>query len=244
MVKLNKGKGELPLYIQIKQIIKDKILNGDLNYGDLIPAEIVYQQEYGVSRITIRQAIIDLENEGLVERKRGKGTSVIYQEIIEEDLTRVMSFTNELIQRGMIPGCKKAHVEIVKAGDVLADIFNINLNRELYYINRVRTADGQPVVLFKTYLINDHKMPMNDNEYKGSLYELMNKSGEETLTYNKEKIEATLATKELAEALEIKEKSAVLKRTRIGYNKDKKVIEYTLSFYPANRYSYIISDVK
>lgn len=244
MVKLNKGKGELPLYIQIKQIIKEKIMNGDLHHGDFLPAEIVYQEEYGVSRITIRQAIVDLENEGLVERKRGKGTSVIYQERIEEDLSRVMSFTNELLQRGMVPGCKKAHVEIIKSKQFLADLFGIKKGEELYCISRVRTADGQPVVLFKTYLINDHKMPMDDNEYNGSLYELMNKYGEETLTFNKEKIEATLATIELAEALEIKEKSAVLKRTRIGYNKDKKVIEYTLSFYPANRYSYIISDVK
>jgi len=243
MEKLNRGKGEMPLYIQIKKVLKEKIINGDFVYGELLPAEIFYQNEYEVSRITIRQAIFELENEGLVERKRGKGTSVIYQKRIEEDLTRVMSFTNELLQRGMLPGCKKAHVEIVKANSFLADIFKIKLNEELYFVSRVRTADGEPIVLFQTYFINDHKMPMNDNEYKGSLYALMKKYGEETLTFNKEKIEATLATKKLAEALEIKEKSAVLKRTRIGYNKDKKVIEYTLSFYPANRYSYIISDV-
>lgn len=243
-MELNKNKGALPLYVQLKTIVKNNIMTGKLVKGDLLPAEIVYQKKYGVSRITIRQAITELENEGFVERKRGKGTTVIYQQRIEEDLSRVMSFTNELLERGMVPGCKKAHIEIIKADEFVASIFGVLENTELYLITRVRTADAQPVVLFKTYLINDHKMPMNDNEYKGSLYELMNKYGEETLSYNKEKIEATLANKEISVALEVKEKSAILKRTRIGYNLDKKVIEYTLSFYPASSYSYIISDVK
>lgn len=244
MNKLDKSKGNLPLYIQLKKIIKKQIISGELKPGDLLPAELVYQNDYDVSRITVRQAIADLENEGLVERRRGKGTTVIYRERIEEDLSRVASFTNELLQRGMEPGCKMAHIEIVKANDYLADIFGIDINDELYEISRVRTADGEPIVYFKTYLLNDHKLPMNDNEYRGSLYELMKKHGKETLSFNKEKIEATLANEEIVNALDVEEKSAILKRIRIGYNADMKLIEYTISYYPADRYSYIISDVK
>ena len=68
MEKLDFGKGAVPLYIQIKKIIKDKILSKEYAPGDSIPSEAQLQEIFHVSRITARQAIAQLESEGLVER--------------------------------------------------------------------------------------------------------------------------------------------------------------------------------
>lgn len=72
MEKLDFGKGAVPLYIQIKKIIKDKILSKEYAPGDSLPSEAQLQEIFHVSRITARQAIAQLESEGLVERARGK----------------------------------------------------------------------------------------------------------------------------------------------------------------------------
>ena len=87
MEKLTTKKGGKALYIQIKDIYRDKILSGELKLGDKIESEMEIQQKYNVSRITARQAILDLEKEGMVKRGRGKGTFVIWQPAIEEELS-------------------------------------------------------------------------------------------------------------------------------------------------------------
>jgi len=75
---LDFSKEALPLYVQLKTIIKNRILDGTYAYGDLIPSESEFERQHNISRITVRRAISDLEKEGYVIRSRGKGTHVIY----------------------------------------------------------------------------------------------------------------------------------------------------------------------
>ena len=112
MEKLTTKKGGKALYIQIKDIYRDKILSGELKLGDKIESEMEIQQKYNVSRITARQAILDLEKEGMVKRGRGKGTFVIWQPAIEEELSHIMSFTKEMEHRNRVPGTKGLSVSI------------------------------------------------------------------------------------------------------------------------------------
>lgn len=89
MEKLNNAKGAPPLYLQISEILRNKILTKEYAFDTIIPSETELQGMYQVSRITARQAIQELEKDGLVSRARGKGTVVIYQKHIEEFLTRI-----------------------------------------------------------------------------------------------------------------------------------------------------------
>ena len=141
MEKLDFGKGAVPLYIQIKKIIKDKILSKEYAPGDSLPSEAQLQEIFHVSRITARQAIAQLESEGLVERARGKGTRVLFQNKIEEQLAGIKSFTNEMLERGIQPGTRWAHIELVKADRHVADIFGCKKGDLVYRLDRVRTGD-------------------------------------------------------------------------------------------------------
>src|SRR5579863_1888906 len=77
--------GPMPLYHQLKQIVRSEIERGMYKPGDRLPSEPELIQRYGVSRITVRQALTELENEGVVVRRHGKGTYVAEQHI-EQDL--------------------------------------------------------------------------------------------------------------------------------------------------------------
>ena len=106
MEKLQSKKGGKALYVQIKEIYREKILNGDLKHGDKIESEMEIQKMFGVSRITARQAILDLEKEGMVNRGRGRGTFVIWKPAIKETLSEVRSFTHEMELHGRVPGTR------------------------------------------------------------------------------------------------------------------------------------------
>ena len=173
MGKLDTSKGAMPMYLQIYQILKKDILSNVYVKGELIPSEALLQKKYDVSRITARQAIAQLEQDGLVERARGKGTRVKMQDRIEEDLLHIKSFTDEMRERGMEPGTSYAHMEIVNADRECAQIFQCEEGDEIYRLSRVRTANGEPIVYFVTYFSKDKKLPLDDQRYMGSMYELL-----------------------------------------------------------------------
>ena len=80
-MELNRGKGTVPLYFQIASILREQIENGEFAHGDLLYSEKQLQKIFNVSRITVRQAIGALTNEGYLQCSRGIGTTVIFKKI-------------------------------------------------------------------------------------------------------------------------------------------------------------------
>lgn len=132
MDKLNMSRGAPPLYLQISQILREKIMSKEYAYNTIIPSEAELQKTYDVSRITARQAIQELEKDGLVKRSRGVGTVVVYQERIEEYLSNIKSFTNEMRDRGIVPSTSFAHMELERADEKLAALFGVEKGEQLY----------------------------------------------------------------------------------------------------------------
>lgn len=240
MSTLDTSKGAVPLYVQIYQELKGKIESKEYEYGQTIPTELELQELYGVSRITVRQAIQALEQEGLVSRARGRGTVVSRREKIEELLTRIKSFTDEMKDRGMTPGTRWAEIAKVEADEKLAEIFSCQPGETLYRIRRVRTADGIAIVLFDTYLPGTFSLPMEHDAYFGSLYELLAKQGVPAPIEIEEQFEAIIADDGTAKALDIRPGAPVMKRVRTSFDRESNVQEYTLSYYNAARYTYVI----
>ena len=234
MEKLDFGKGAVPLYIQIKKIIKEYAP------GDSLPSEAQLQEIFHVSRITARQAIAQLESEGLVERARGKGTRVLFQNKIEEQLAGIKSFTNETLERGIQPGTRWAHIELVKADRHVADIFGCKKGDLVYRLDRVRTGDDVPIVYFVSYFSRDRNLPLEDEKYTGSMYALLDELNIRKPVKTRENFKAITARKEEAEKLDIKKGDPLLIRERVSYDHEGNVLEYTISYYPGERYSYSI----
>lgn len=238
---LIRSKSAPALYIQIYQEIKDKISSGEYAAGRLIPTELEFQKYYGVSRITVRLALSSLEQEGLIERIRGKGTYVTKQNVIVEQLTCLKSFTDEMLERGITPGTKSAEVEMIKADKELADIYGCEEGDPFYRISRVRTANGSPIVLFITHLSAKYKLPKNSDKYYDSLYKLMKKAEVKSPADVQEWFEAIVADRDIGAALDIDIGSPIMKRTRITYDEEHKAIEYTVCYYDSTSYIYTIN---
>ncbi|MDF2537221.1 MAG: GntR family transcriptional regulator [Herbinix sp.] len=238
---LDYGKEAIPLYLQIKNYIKDKIVKKEYSYQDILPSELELEKQFNVSRITVRQAILELQREGYVTRARGKGTIVIFQDKIVENLTRIRSFTEEMLERNMVPGTKDASIEMVSADELLAGIFHCNIMDPVYCVRRSRTANGIVIVYFVSYFSGKRQLPMNSDEYMGSIYELLQKNGIGKPSQVDEKFFAAKADKEIAAELEIAKGDPVLQRNRISYDRNGEVIEYTLSYYRSDRYYYSFS---
>ncbi len=240
MKPLDYSKGAVPLYVQIYQDLKDKIENKVYGYGQNIPTEFELQEAYGVSRITVRQAIQVLEQEGLVIRARGKGTVVAKQEKITELLTRIKSFTEEIRERNMVPGTRFAQISKVETDEKLADVFSCPVGSPLYRVKRVRAANGKAIVLFDTYLSVKGELPMDDGLYYDSLYGLLEQQGIPQPVGLEEQFEAMVADEAIGEALNIPVGAPVMKRVRTAFNKDLQVQEYTISYYNGANYTYVI----
>ncbi|MDF9823803.1 GntR family transcriptional regulator [Breznakia sp. PF5-3] len=237
-MKLNHSKEAMPLYLQIKNHLKQKIENKEYKMNDIIPGELELEKIYNVSRITVRQAILELEREGYVSRARGKGTTVIYNDKINEFLFEIKSFTKEMEDRGITPSTKSVEMKKVKANADVAKVFNIKEDDEVFLLHRVRCGNGEPVVIFHTYLNSKYPFPMDKEKYMNSMYDVFDEIGVKTPVRVCETFEAISASAEVAKELEIKEGSPIFFRVRKSYDIYDEIVEYSLCYYPGNKYTY------
>lgn len=236
---LDYSKGASPLYYQIKELLKDKIENEEYLPGDVLPPEIELQERFNVSRITVRQAINELVNEGYLSRTRGKGTVVISNKI-EEKLNKIMSFKEEMRVRGLDQYTKFAKISVVKLSKTIADFLGVNKGDEAYKLERLKYVNDSPMVFFVTYLKKSLNLPLKDEEYMGSLYEFLEKNYNIQLTKAREYYEAVLADKQICEYLDIEMHDPVLKRTKISYDDAGNVVECSICYYRADKYKYSV----
>src|SRR6266513_39474 len=110
----------LPRYYQLKEIMRERVQSDEWMPGDLIPSERELGEQYGISRMTARQAITELVNEGLFYREQGKGTFVSRHKITQQ-LIRLTGFTEDIRARGQRPGAKVLSARMVPADEATAE---------------------------------------------------------------------------------------------------------------------------
>ena len=143
-------------------------------------------------------------------------------------------------ERGIQPSTKWANIVITKAFGDVASVLNLNEGDEVYRIKRLRCGDGEPIVLFETYFKKDLNLPLDNSVYYGSLYDFLREEKNISIKKLHQQIGAINAGKTLSKILEIEPKDAVLAITRISYDQNNHVIEYTKGYYIASRYEYYI----
>lgn len=237
---LDNSRGAMPMYLQIKEYIKNKIVSNEYEVGDLIPTEPQFQEQFGVSRTTVRQAINELQIEGYVDRFRGKGTVVTHSSKLVEKMSNIRSFTDEIIDRGGVPSTLSVDISIVKASKEISRFFEIEPDSMVLCVERVRAADGIPIVVFETYLELSSELPIAESSYFESLYQLIFEKTGRSVSKVEERFEAILARGVVPEKLNVTDNSPILLRTRYSFDQNKRPLEVTRSYYNGNLYSYSI----
>src|SRR5262245_29475931 len=128
---------QVPLYYQLHNILVDKIRSGEFSIGSRIPTEAELVQEYGVSRITVRQGLAILEEQGLVRREPGRGTFVNAQPAFEHTL-KLSGSLDELISLGMATSVRVLRLVRVKAAPADAAMLNLPQGSTLVRCTRLR----------------------------------------------------------------------------------------------------------
>jgi len=227
---------KIPLYQQLYEIIRAKIDSGDFSPGDMLPPESELIEQYEVSRATVRQVLDMLVNEGLIFRQRGRGTFVAHP-TLEQGLTRIRSFTEDMEQRGLEPGTVVVFSGLVHASEAIAEKLEISPGDELARIARLRIADGDPMSYEESDLIHEYCPGILDGDYANyPLRFALNEKFGIRITRVKESIRAVGAEKEIAEWLQITPGAAVFKMERVGYTSESVPIEFLRIFYRGDRY--------
>jgi len=141
---------QIPLYNQLKQVIKEDIRNNKYHIGEQLPTEMDLCKQYSVSRVTVRRAIKELVQEGILYRKQGKGTFVSEKKMIRE-LISLGSFSDLAIQSGQEPSSQIVEYKVRKVDEKLSALFNSDMNSEVLELKRVLSIDGDPFIIEKSY---------------------------------------------------------------------------------------------
>lgn len=143
----------LPLYYQIREQLRARILSGELRPGDLLPGEADICAETGVSRMTARQALCQLASEGLVIRQRGRGTFVAAPKVRLPDIQSIgMSYSAFLQQIGVTAETRLLRQELITASPELASALHLSPGQVLIRLVRLRLASGEKMAIETSHL--------------------------------------------------------------------------------------------
>jgi GntR family transcriptional regulator len=232
---INKSSG-VPLHVQLANILREQVLNRQLQPEDRLPSERELCEMYGISRITVRQALNTLTQEGLVYSTAGKGT-FIAGSALDEELQPLSSFTQDMERRGMQATSQVLNQHIFSADDFWANRLKIPRGAEVVHLHRLRLGDGLPVSIQHTYL-SHHLCPdlLAIDFSTRSLYEVLRHEYSYHLTHSDTVIEAALAEPEEAHLLILQMPAAVLISEQSTYLDTGTIIEITRSIFNADRY--------
>ncbi|HPH97446.1 MAG TPA: GntR family transcriptional regulator [Anaerolineaceae bacterium] len=228
---LNKESSE-QLYLQIRRIILRAIRSQDLLPQQRVPSATELSELTGVSRMTVRQALQTLINEGWLYTVTGKGTFVADRPRIEQNLLHLMGWTEEIRQQHLEPSTKIISVEAIPADRSIANNLNIPLGNQVYRITRVRYADHFPLSIEKAHLSCD-KFQGLDLLVKSmtSLYQTLRENFEVYPVRAVQVLDAGEADQQISALLEMPIGKPVLLSERTTYASGDEAIEFVLGIH-------------
>lgn len=230
----------VPIYHQLEEYIKQQIENGILMEETVIPSEREYAQTFQISRMTVRQAINNLVSEGYLKRQKGRGTFVNKKKV-EQELQGMTSFTEDMLSRGMSPSSTLLSFQIIPADKKTAFDLKIEEKDSVYKIKRIRLADGAPMALETAYIPVEIVPGLTEENSNLSLYQYIEEILSLSITEATQEIEASIASSNDAEALEINIGDPILLIERISYLQNRIPFELVKSTFRADRYRFIHS---
>ncbi|MGQ9625703.1 MAG: GntR family transcriptional regulator [Anaerolineae bacterium] len=236
MERINRS-SKLPFYYQLYEILRGNILRREWRPGDMLPPESELTQRFQVSRTTVRQVLDMLVNEGLIYRERGRGTFVAHP-TVEQALVRIVSFTEDMRQRGLKPSTKVLFSGLVPAPQDIAEKLQVEPGEELACLERLRLADGEPMSIEESHLIHRYCPGILKHDYATSpLRQVLENDHGIHLVRARQVIRAILAPRRLASLLSIQPRSALLYIERVSYSQQNIPVEFLRIYYRGDRYS-------
>ena len=226
----------LPLYYQVMRELKEQIVSGKLGPGDRLPSEARLTGRYRVSRVVIRQALQILEDQGLIERQRGRGTFVS-RKVVDDAAPRISGSLEDLIHMSPETSLRVAEFRLAKATPDLAEVFATEVDTDLFFVKRVRLVGERPLAVLTNYIPFEIGACISLSELtRQPLITLIEQRAGVDIEWASQVFEAVSADAEMAELLEVDLLTPLLKLTLTVYAADGSVVDLAHVFYRSDRY--------
>lgn len=229
-----------PLYFQIQTNLLKMIKAGELRAGDPVPSEEELSRVYGVSRMTTRQALQSLKNQGYATGQKGRGTFVT-QPKVEKDIAHLAGFTAEMRTLGMRASSRVLEAVSAAADDDVATQLLVLPGAPIFRLVRLRFADGMPMAIEEGSLSRERFPGIETIDFRiASLYQTLRERYGVSINSADEILEARAANRKESDLLEIPPRSSLLVISRILRSADGKPIEAARSLYRGDRYRAVL----
>jgi GntR family transcriptional regulator len=232
----------IPRYYQLANILRRQIEEGHFKPHETIPSERQLEEQYNLSRPTIRQAIDLLERQGFLYRVHGRGTFVSPPKL-QMGMQELTSFSEDMRSRGMRPGQRILEFGEMLPPEKIARRLEIDdANKKVLRIKRLRYGNDDPIGLQDSYLAlpAGQTILREEIEAGGSIYAILREKLGIYPTEADETLEVTLATPEEADLLQIPVGSPLLLNERVLWSQNRQAIEFVSILYRGDRYKYYV----
>ena len=230
----------IPLYRQLRSSIQQALSSGEWPNERALPSERELSERLNISRATVRQAIQELELEGWLVRRQGRGTYPSPAKV-EQPLARITSFTENMQQSGINPSSKLLSISLEPATGAVARALNLGAGGVVAVITRLRLADGQALMLEKAHLNYALVPGILERDLSGSLYELLHSTYRLQFAQGSESVQAILPEPWLSKAIGLPRNTPVLYTERIVSTIDGTPLEYTQRYGRADKCSFRVN---
>ncbi|MEW9668394.1 GntR family transcriptional regulator [Ammoniphilus sp. 3BR4] len=242
-MKLNNS-SQNPLYIQLKQIIKEDILRGKYKPGQQLPPESELCKTYGVSRITTRRAITDLVEEGVLYSHQGKGTFVKLSKE-KRELVSLGSFSELTIESGKKPSSQILSSSIVDADESLAEKFKLQVGESLLKLHRLLFIDDEPFIIETSYYPLIFMPNLEKHIWESSsTYSILKSRYNIEIMRSSKTLEIVFASDYEANLFHCDLGAPLFATEKLSYDQEDRPIHLSYSLYMANKVIFTLDTVR
>jgi GntR family transcriptional regulator len=226
-----------PLYLQLKRWIEDAVRRGDINPGDALPSERDLASRADVSRVTVRKAVLQLVQEGVLVQKHGSGTFVAPRtQRVEQSLSQLTSFTEDMARRGMAVRAEWLDRGLYSPSPEETVALGLSASELVARIARLRLTGDAPLAIERASL-SVSVLP-DPESVTDSLYRHLERSGNRPVRAL-QRIRAANLGEADARLLQVPAGSAGLHIERLSYLATGRVVEFTRSVYRGDTYDFV-----
>ncbi len=226
-----------PLYIKIKEALKKSILEGLYKAHEKLPSEKSLMTQFGVSRITVRQALRDLTSEGLIFSSQGKGTFVSKPKAVQ-DVHRLEGFGEAMASKGYDTNARVVGIRQMIGSREVLEALDLKAKALVVEVKRIRYLNLEPISIDTSYFPLEIGEHFFSKDLSGDIFPMLENQLGRSLGRADIRLEARAADEEIAELLQIEPGNPIMWVQRLTFDQHGAPVDFEYLAIRGDSYQY------